>query len=333
MCDYLSKKTKKLLTLMAMLAVAVGVLAPTSNARVEEVLKIGILQYVEHESLTANREGFIEGLKEAGYIEGENLEIEYLNAASDNANLQSMSETLANHNDYLFGISTPAAQSLAVVESDKPIYFSSVSDPVGAKLIKSLDHPGTNLTGTVDAAPIEEQLELLLSIQSDIQKVGLLYNSGEANSESEASIARKLIEEKGLETVEGAVTSTNDISQVLDALVKESEAIFLVTDNTIASAMALVGNVAAEHKIPIVGGSIDMIETNGLATYGLDYYDLGIQTAQMLVRQIEEGTATSDVPVETAEQLHLFVNEEYAKKIDVDPSSIQAPTKFNESSQ
>ena len=146
MCDYVSRKLQKLLTLIAMLAVAIGVLAPTSNARAEEVLKIGILQYVEHESLTANREGFIDGLKEAGYIEGENLEIEYLNAASDNANLQSMSETLANHNDYLFGISTPAAQSLAAVESEKPIYFSSVSDPVGAKLIKSLDHPGTNLT-------------------------------------------------------------------------------------------------------------------------------------------------------------------------------------------
>lgn len=297
----------------------------TVNAQ-DDILNIGILQYVEHDSLDANREGFIAGLNEAGYVDGENINITVLNAAADNSNLQTMAETLANDNDYIFAIATPAAQAVANVVTDIPVYFSAVTDPVDARLVESLDQPGGNVTGTTDGGPITEQVDLLLSIIPDAQKIGIIYNSGETNSLGEATKAVEYIESLDKEAVVSTVTSTNDINQAMSALVSEVDAIFTVTDNTIASAMPLVGDLAKEAGLAVVGGSKDMIVENGLATYGLDYYELGKQTAQMLIKQIDEKLETADIPVESAAVLELVVNEDYADAIGIDPASIQAPS-------
>lgn len=292
----------------------------------EDVINIGILQYVEHDSLDANREGFIDGLKEAGYVDGENIKINVLNAAADNSNLQTMAETLGNSNDYIFAIATPAAQAVANVVTDIPVYFSSVTDPVDAGLVESLEKPGGNVTGTTDGGPITEQVDLLLSIVPEAERIGIIYNSGETNSLGEATKAADYIESLGKEPVVSTVTSTNDISQAMSALVSEVDAIFTVTDNTIASAMPLVGDLAKEAGLAVVGGSKDMVVENGLATYGLDYYELGKQTAQLLVKQIEEELDTADIPVESAAVLELVVNEAYAETIGIDPTSIKAPS-------
>ena len=292
----------------------------------EDVINIGILQYVEHDSLDANREGFIDGLKEAGYVDGENIKINVLNAAADNSNLQTMAETLGNSNDYIFAIATPAAQAVANVVTDIPVYFSSVTDPVDAGLVESLEKPGGNVTGTTDGGPITEQVDLLLSIVPEAERIGIIYNSGETNSLGEATKAADYIESLGKEPVVSTVTSTNDISQAMSALVSEVDAIFTVTDNTIASAMPLVGDLAKEAGLAVVGGSKDMVVENGLATYGLDYYELGKQTAQLLVKQIEEELDTADIPVESAAVLELVVNEAYAEAIGIDPTSIKAPS-------
>lgn len=328
----MSIKKKYLSVLIAIATILLGVIAPF-NVSAQEEISVGILQYVEHDSLNQTREGFIDGLAEAGYVEGENLTLNYLNAAADNANLQTMSETLANDSDYLFAIATPAAQSLANVESETPIYFSAVSDPVGSGLVADLEKPGKNVTGTTDAGPIAEQVELLISIVPEAETIGIIYNSGEANSNAEAEKAITAMEEKGLTVVESTVTSTNDISQAMNALVGSVDAVFTVTDNTIASAMPLVGDMAIDANLPLIGGSKDMALENGLATYGLDYYELGKQTAQMLVGQIEAGTDTAEIPVESAAVLELVVNEEYAQAIGIDPTSIQAPGETSDVSQ
>lgn len=304
-----------------------GSVAPV-HVNASDPIEIGILQYVEHESLTANREGFIEGLKEAGYEDGANIHINYLNANADNANLQSMSEKLAKQNDYLFAIATPAAQSLANAAANKvPLYFSAVTDPVGANLVESLEHPGNNITGTIDAGPLKEQLELLIAIKPNIKTVGFIYNSGESNSVSEVEKAEVIAKEKGLEIVKKAVTSTNDIQQTMQSLIKEVDGIFLTTDNTLASSMNLVGDLAIEAKIPVVGGSIDMVNTNGLATYGLDYYELGKQTAKMLVDQIKNKTETQNIAVQSAKNLQLVINEKVANALGIDPTSIKISDK------
>lgn len=316
---YYVKKSMVVITVLA-LVVAAGLQGVAVKA--EEVLKIGILQYVEHDSLNATYLGVIEGLEELGYVEGENLEIEYLNAAADNTNLQSMSEKLVKGNDYLVAIATPAAQALANITQDKPIYFSAVSDPVGSGLVKSLEKPGTNVTGATDAAPLEQQATLVAQVAPDAKKVALLYNAGESNSVPQAKEAKSYLEALGYEVEEATVTSTNDISQVMGALVGKVDALFTVTDNTVASAMTLVGDLAIEAQLPLIGGSEDMVLQNGLVTYGMSYYDLGKQTAEMLVRQIKTNEPIEEMAVEKANTFKLVVNEEVAKKLGINPEEI-----------
>ncbi|MFL2128686.1 MAG: ABC transporter substrate binding protein [Ruoffia tabacinasalis] len=306
--------------LVSLLALGTIAAPMSAQAQDQEEINVGVLQFVEHESLDQNYQGFIDGLEEAGYVEGENLTLNYLNASGDTANLQSMSENVTNSSDYIFAIATPAAQAIANVEQKKPVLFSSVSDPVGAGLVENLEEPEANITGTTDAGPIEDQVALLQAVVPDAERVGIIYNSGEANSMSEAEKATAALEAAGIEVVEATVTSTNDISQVMSGLVNDDvDAVFTVTDNTIASAMTLVGDLALEAELPIIGGSKDMALANGLTTYGLDYYELGKQTAGMLVEIIESGEI---IPVESADTLELVVNEENAETLGLDLSNI-----------
>lgn len=306
--------------LVSLLALGTIAAPMSAEAQDQEAINVGVLQFVEHESLDQNYQGFIDGLEEAGYVEGENLTLNYLNASGDTANLQSMSENVTNSSDYIFAIATPAAQAIANVEQKKPVLFSSVSDPVGAGLVENLEEPEANITGTTDAGPIEDQVALLQAVVPDAERVGIIYNSGEANSMSEAEKATAALEAAGIEVVEATVTSTNDISQVMSGLVNDDvDAVFTVTDNTIASAMTLVGDLALEAELPIIGGSKDMALANGLTTYGLDYYELGKQTAGMLVEIIESGEI---IPVESADTLELVVNEENAETLGLDLSNI-----------
>lgn len=294
-----------------------------AQAEEREPITVGILQFNEHGSLEENRLGFIDGMNELGYLEGENLTVNYVNGA-EVSQLSSLAESIVKDSDYLFAIATPAAQALANATQDKVIMFSSVADPIGAGVVETFEAPGSNLTGTTNIGPIEKQIkEVLLPLIPEAKKIGLIYNSSEINSQYQVDIAIPIIEEEGLEAVVRTISSTNDTSASMNALVNEGvDGIYLVTDNYIASSMALVGEIAKEAGIPVVGGSNDMIEENGLATYGLDYYELGVQTANMLGRIIDEDLDPATVPVEIANHLELVVNEDYAKAIDIDPQII-----------
>lgn len=294
-----------------------------AQAEEREPITVGILQFNEHGSLEENRLGFIDGMNELGYVEGENLTVNYVNGA-EVSQLSSLAESIVKDSDYLFAITTAAAQALANATQDKVIMFSTVSDPVGAGVVETFEAPGSNLTGTTNIGPIEKQIkEVLLPLIPEAKKIGLIYNSSEINSQYQVDIAIPIIEEEGLEAVVRTISSTNDTSASMNALVNEGvDGIYLVTDNYIASSMALVGEIAKEAGIPVVGGSNDMIEENGLATYGLDYYELGVQTANMLGRIIDEDLDPATVPVEIANHLELVVNEDYAKAIDIDPQII-----------
>ncbi len=330
MYQYLKKLVVKGIATAFATTSVMGLLSPMMSAQAQEPIEIGVLQYVEHESLNQNYQGFLNGLKDAGYIEGENLKINYLNASGDTANLQTMSENVTNNSDYIFAIATPAAQAVANVEKEKPIFISSVSDPVSAGLVKSVENTETNvtgnLTGTMDAGPIPQQVSLISEVAPEAKKVGILYNSGEANAVSEAGIAHEVLETEGYEVSEATITSTNDISQVMGNLVEEVDVIFIVTDNTVASAMSLVGDLATEANVPLVGGSKDMVLENGLITYGLDYYKLGEQTAEMLVRMIDENLEVSEMSLEKPRDLELVINEKNAEKLGIDPELIEVPS-------
>ncbi|MGF2063867.1 ABC transporter substrate binding protein [Enterococcus casseliflavus] len=317
--------TTGLLTASLLALAACGESSNTSEEN-DGTKTVGVLQLVEHGSLNAAYEGFKEGLAEAGYTEGENLTIEYQNAQNSQDNLKSMSERLVNASpDLLLGIATPAAVSLANETTDTPIVVTAVTDLVGAKLADSNEEPGRNITGTSDMVPIEQQINLLLSIVPDAKTIGIMYNAGEANSKIQADLAEEALKAAGVDVKVLTANTTNDVQQVTTSLAKDVDGIYVPTDNTFASAAAIVGEVAKETKTPIVAGSVEQVDDGALATYGIDYKSLGIQTGKLAAKVLDGDAEPSTTPVETADNLELVVNEEMAAALGIDPASITAP--------
>ena len=283
-----------------------------------ETISVGVLQFMEHNSLQAARAGFAEELKASDLT----VEFEDMNAQGDQSNLQSMSEQLSSNNDLMLAIATPAAQSLATVEQEKPILFTAVTDPEDAGLVETNEAPGMNLTGTSDMVPIEEQIALLLSIVADAEKIGIAYNSSEPNSKIQADLAVAELEAQGVEAVVQTVTTTNDVQTTLTSLAQEVDGIYLPTDNTMASTMSIIGEIAIEYQLPLVAGAGAMVEDGGLATYGINYTDLGRQTARLALRILEDGENPAEIAIETSDNLELIVNEEMAEALGIDPASI-----------
>lgn len=317
--------TTGLLTASLLALAACGESSNTSEEN-DGTKTVGVLQLVEHGSLNAAYEGFKEGLAEAGYTEGENLTIEYQNAQNSQDNLKSMSERLVNASpDLLLGIATPAAVSLANETTDTPIVVTAVTDLVGAKLADSNEEPGRNITGTSDMVPIEQQINLLLSIVPDAKTIGIMYNAGEANSKIQADLAEEALKAAGVDVKVLTANTTNDVQQVTTSLAKDVDGIYVPTDNTFASAAAIVGEVAKETKTPIVAGSVEQVDDGALATYGIDYKSLGTQTGKLAAKILDGDAEPATTPVETADNLELVVNEEMAAALGIDPASITAP--------
>lgn len=238
--------------------------------------RIGIIQYVEHPALDANYHGFVDGLKEAGFVDGQNIAIDYQNAQAEQANCVTIANKFVNDgDDLIFAIATPAAQAVATLTTRIPILVSSVTDPESAKLVKSNKMPGTNVSGTSDLTPVAAQIQLLKKLVPDARRVGLLFCSSEANSIFQVELAKEECMKNGLLFVEGAVSNSNEIQQVAQSLVGKVDAFYAPTDNMIAAGMANVVMVANEAKIPVICGEDGMVQSGGLATYGIDYYQLG----------------------------------------------------------
>ncbi|MBM6742083.1 ABC transporter substrate-binding protein [Enterococcus gallinarum] len=322
-------KMKKWITtglLATTLGLGLAACGNTNNATEDGKKTVGILQLVEHGSLDAAYEGFKEGLAEGGYKEGENLTLEYQNAQNSQDNLKSMSEKLVkNSPDLLLGIATPAAVSLANETTDIPIVVTAVTDLVEAKLADSNEAPGRNITGTSDMVPIDKQIQLLLSIVPDAKTIGIMYNAGEANSKIQADLAEKALKDAGVDVKVLTANTTNDVQQVTTSLAKDVDGIYVPTDNTFASAAAVVGEVAKETKTPIVAGSVEQVEDGALATFGIDYKSLGKQTGELAAKILDGDEMPATTPVETANKLELVVNQEMATALGIDPESIVAP--------
>ncbi|HFI0037882.1 TPA: ABC transporter substrate-binding protein [Streptococcus suis] len=317
------KLVKKLATisLASISALTLAACSSSSDQASTETVKVGVLQYMEHESLTAAREGFVAELEANGYKEGEKLVLDYQNAQGDQANLQTISEQLIGGNDIVLAIATPSAQSLATVSTETPIVFTAVTDPLSADLVESIEKPGGLLTGTSDQAPIDKQVELLGQAVPDAKTVGILYTTSERNSEVQVEQAKDLLEKAGYKVVVKGITSTNEVQDATTSLMKDVDALFIPTDNTVASTMTMIGELSVEHKVPVIGGSTDMVDEGGLLTYGTNYEALGRQTAKMAIKIIE-GADVSETAVEYPETVSLHVNEEMAQKLGIDTANL-----------
>lgn len=290
----------------------------------KDVFRIGISQFITHQSLDATREGFVDELAKQGYVEGKNIEIDLQNAQGEQRNLKTISQQLAESSDVVLAIATPSAQSLANTTQTTPVIFSAVTDPVSAKLVESREHPGGNVTGTSDQSSdaISTQINLIKKVLPKAKTIGILYTQSEPNSVVQKDEAKRLLEEKGFTVVEKTILDSNNVKAAAESLMAEVDMVFVPTDNIISSTMETVKQVSIKHKVPVFGGSTEMIAVGGLYNYGTNYEELGRQTARMLVRVLK-GENPENIAVELPEKLELHTNQEMADALGIDISKLE----------
>lgn len=305
-----------------------GSAAPEAN---EDALQIGLIQLVDHVALDRAHQGFEDGLEEAGYKIGEDVVIDFQNAQGDQSNLDTITKQFANDKkDLVCAIATQSAVQMASASSEIPIVGTAITDYEAAKLVESNDAPGGNVTGTSDMNPIADQVALMKKMVPEISKAGIIYTSAEENSRIQAELFTKECEAAGIEVKEMTISNVNEIQQAATSLTDDEtiQAIYVPTDNLLASSMATLTGITNEKKIPVFTGEVGMMSGGGLATVSVDYYELGKQTAEMAVK-ILKGEATPDsmpveMPANTAtainkavvEQLGITVPEDLAEFVD-----------------
>lgn len=288
-----------------------------------EQVQLGIIQVAEHPALDAARNGFLESLAEKGYKEGDNLLVDYKNAQGDQPTLQNIARKFVqDKKDIILAIATPSAMTMANETNEIPILITAVTDPVAAKLVKSMEKPGTNVTGTSDINPVKDQLALIKEIIPNVQKVGILYNSSEINSQVQVDIAEEVAPELGLQLEKAIATNTSEVMQAAQSLVGKVDAFYLPTDNTVISAIASVITVAEENKIPVIAGESESVKNGALATIGIDYYELGRVTGEMAARVLG-GEKPQEMAIQTLPGTDIVVNTAAAERIGVEiPQSV-----------
>lgn len=281
-----------------------------------EKVNVGIVQLVEHAALDAANKGFVEGLASKGYKEGENIAFDRQNAQADQSNLQNIAHRFVNNKvNLICAIATPAAQTVANVTSDIPIVATAVTDYKTAKLVKDNAKPGTNVTGTTDMNPVEQQLDLLLKIVPNAKSIGTIYCSSEVNSQLQVDILKKAAAAKGVTVSEATVSNVNDIQQAARSLVGKVQAIYVPTDNVLASAMPTLAVVTEEAKLPVICGEGGMVKAGGLATLGVDYYKLGFQAGEMAADILSGKSKPADMAIQAQKEFTAIVNMKEAEKI------------------
>ena len=284
----------------------------------KKMYKIGIVQLVEHNALDAANKGFVDGLKKRGYEEGKNIEIDRQNAQADQSNLANISQRfISNKSNLICAIATPAAQTVANATKDIPIVGTAITDYESAKLVKSNAKPGGNVTGTSDMNPIKEQVDLLMKFCPNAKTVGVIYCSSEVNSEVQVKAMKEYAASKGLKVETATISTVNDIQQAAQSLVSKVDAFYAPTDNVLASAMPTLLSVTDPAKKPVICGEENMVKAGGLATYGIDYYKLGLQTGDMGADILDGKKKPADMPIQTAKDLKASVNKKSADALGV----------------
>jgi putative ABC transport system substrate-binding protein len=283
----------------------------------DKKITIGISQIVEHPALDAARKGFIDALKDNGYVEGQNVTYDIQIAQGNMATANSIAKSfVGNKVDLIHTIATPTSQACVNATKTIPIVISSVTDPVGAGLVKSLEAPGANVTGTTDRSPVDRQMDLILEIAPKAKRLGVIYNSGEDNSLASLKQIQEEAAKRNMEVVEAPVSNSSGVFLAAKSLVGRVDAVHIPTDNTVVSAFDSVAKVCAENRIPLFAADTDSVPRGAVAAIAIDYYRLGRQSGEMAVR-ILKGEDPGTMPVETQKDLKLVVNKEAAEKMGV----------------
>jgi putative ABC transport system substrate-binding protein len=291
-------------------------LALTLPAKADDVT-VAVTAIVEHPALDAARKGVLDALTAAGYKEGENLKFVFESAQGNPATAAQIARQFAGDEpSVIVPISTPSAQAVVSTTRDIPVVFTAVSDPLGAQLVKNMDKPGGNVTGLSDMSPVGEHIALIKEILPSVKTIGYLYNSGEANSVSLLAALKAEAEKAGITIVESAATKSAEVQGAARALVGRADAIYIPTDNTIISALEGAVAVAEESKLPLFTADTDSVSRGSIAALGFNYYDVGKQTGEIVVRVLK-GENPGDIAVKTAAGSDLVINKAAAAKMGV----------------
>ncbi len=310
-------------------SLAASVLVGCSSNTSSKVKKVGIIQMMDHTSLNTIKKAYDKEMKALGY-NSKNVEYVFKNGQGNTNTLASIANQFQGENlDCVVAIATPAAQAVAKLANKTPIIFSAVSDPVGAKLTSSLDKPDKNMTGTSDQVQVDQIIDQALAVQPKMKKIGLLYNKGEANSVTNITNVKKYLKKKGIATQEATVTKVSEVQSAMNVLASKCDAVFTPNDNTVASAMSIASKAANQAKVPYYVGADSMVKDGGFLTVGIDYNDLGKETAKMC-DQVLKGKKPANMPVKIFKtNLNIYVNQKTLKTLGLKlPASITANKKY-----
>lgn len=310
---------KKLLAVAMVIVVAMSLLTGCSSKE-DGKITIGIGQFAEHASLDNCREGFLAGLADAGYVEGDNLEVVFENAQADGATASQIANDFVSKKvDLICAIATPMAQSSfgAAKDTDIPVIFTAVTDPVAAELAKSDKTPNGNVTGTSDKLPVASQLAMIRAILPDAKKIGIMYSTSEVNSVSAIEEYKAAAAEYGFEIVESGIATAADIPLAADDLVSKVDCINNLTDNTVVSSLPIILEKAAAMNIPVFGSEVEQVKIGCLATVGLDYYDLGKQTGAMAAQVLKGEKKASEINFQIIEEASFYGNTAVAANLGI----------------
>jgi putative ABC transport system substrate-binding protein len=310
------EKLMKNATAKNMLAAAL-VAALALPAAAAETARVMVSQIVEHPALDACRNGLLQGLKDAGYKEGDNLEFTFQTAQGQTAVAAQIAKQFVGENpDVLVGIATPTAQALANATKSIPIVFSAVTDPVEAKLLASMEAPGGNVTGISDLSPVAQHVETMKSIAPGLANIGLVYNPGEANAVALAELLKEAAAAANVKVVEGTATRTAEIGGATSAIAGQVDIFYAITDNTVASAIGAMVKAANAAGKPVFGAETSFVDAGAVAAVGFDYYQIGYQTADYVVK-ILRGAKPASLPARVAKGTDIVVNPAAAKALGV----------------
>lgn len=306
------KKYIEIVMLILVLLVAfTGCSSAEVKAEENTIKKIGITQIIEHPSLDAIRNGAIQALADAGYNDGENIEIDFINAQGSMENTNAIANEFSNKElDVVLGITTPSAQALFNKVKDTPIIYTAVTDPESAGLV------GDNISGVSDMTPVKKQFDLLIELLPQTKVVGMIYNSSELNSEIQVEIAKEVARDMGLELIVTSITNSNEVSTALDYILEKSDVLYVQKDNTLASAFPIVVKKSDAANVPIIGAVTDFVDAGALATDGPSEFEIGYESGKMLV-DILEGKDVKDIEAKLVDNTTKVFNYEVAEKYNV----------------
>lgn len=296
--------------------------APAASAPATNAHKVGIVQLVEHPALDAANRGIVDALAKRGVA----VTIDQQNAQADQSNLANIAARFINHKtELIFAIATPAAQVMANATDKTPIVATAVTDFEIAKLVKTNDHPGTNVTGSSDMNPVAAQLDLIMKIVPSAKTIGTIYNSSEINSHRQIELLKAELARYPVKLVERTVSSVNDVQQTAQSMIGEVDAIYVPTDNIIASAMPVLTKITHRARIPVITGEEGPLQGGGLATVGVDYYELGKIAGEMGADILEGKSKPAEMPIRHQANFKVKINEKVmeALGIRIDPELLK----------